>query len=396
VARSRTVIVAGGGIGGLTAALALAAKNFRVVVLEQAERLEETGAGIQLSPNATRVLRALGLAERLEAAAVAPMALRVRTHRGRDIVQMPLGDFAQRRYGAPYWVVHRADLQAMLVGAARAHPDIVLRLGARAEDFAVHAKGVTVQLHTAQGTEDEHGIALIGADGLWSTLRARLGDQRPPRFARRTAWRATLPAKPLVAEFREPVVSLWLGPNAHLVLYPVRGGDAVNLVAIVGDDWHAPGWSAPGAPEELLAHFRRWPPRLKNLLALPDRWLKWALYDRARLRRWGQGPVTLLGDAAHPMLPFLAQGAAMAIEDAYVLADKLGRAPERPDEALRAYERQRGRRTARVQRAARWNRRFYHLKGLAAFFRNRSLRQKGGEALLRRYDWLYAGDARRR
>jgi len=390
VAQSRTVIVVGGGIGGLTAALALAAKNFRVVVLEQAERLEETGAGIQLSPNATRVLQALGLAARLEPAAVVPTALRVRTHSGRDVVQVPLGTFAQNRYGAPYWVAHRADLQAALVGAAGANPDIVLRLGARAEDFAAHAKGVTVQLRTPRGTEDEHGIALIGADGLWSTLRSRLGDTKPPRFARRTAWRATLPAKPLIAEFREPVVSLWLGPNAHLVLYPVRGGDAVNLVAIVRDDWHEPGWSAAGAPEELLAHYSRWPPRLQNLLALPDRWLKWALCDRARLRRWSRGPVTLLGDAAHPMLPFLAQGAAMAIEDAYVLAEKLGRRPARPDKAFRAYERQRARRTARVQRAARWNGRFYHLTGLAAFLRNRSLRQKGGEALLQRYDWLYA------
>jgi salicylate hydroxylase len=389
VARSRTVIVAGGGIGGLTAALALAAKGFRVVVVEQAERLEETGAGIQLSPNATRILHALGLAERLGAVIVAPTGLRVRTHRGHDIVRVPLGSFARSRYGAPYWVAHRGDLQAALLGAVRAHPDITLRLAARAEDFAAHAKGVTVQLRTAQGTEDEHGIALIGADGLWSTLRTRLGDVTPPRFAHRTAWRAMLPAKPLIPEFREPVVSLWLGPDAHLVFYPVDGGATINLVAIVRDDWHQPGWSAAGTHEQLLTHYRGWPPRIRNLLALPDRWLKWALYDRARLRRWSQGPVTLLGDAAHPMLPFLAQGAAMAIEDAFVLAEQLARRPNRPAAALRAYERRRARRTARVQRAARWNDRIYHLEGAAAFLRNRALRLRGGEALLRRYDWLY-------
>ncbi len=387
--RSRTVIVAGAGVGGLTAALALAGKGFRVVVLEQAERLEETGAGLQLSPNATRILAALGLNDRLAAVVVAPEALRVRTHRGRDIVRMPLGPFAQRRYGAPYWVAHRSDLQAALAGAVRANPDITLRLGARAEDYALHAKGVTVQVRTAQGADDEHGIALIGADGLWSMLRPRLGDQRPARFVHRTAWRAMLPAKPLVPEFREPVVSLWLGPDAHLVLYPVRAGDAVNLVAIVNDEWHQPGWSAAGMPEELLAHFSRWPPLVRNLLALPDRWGKWALYDRARLRRWSTGPVTLLGDAAHPMLPTLAQGAAMAIEDAYVLADCLARTPDQPVRALRRYERQRGRRTARVQRVARWNSRVYHLKGVAAFLRNRALRSRGGEGLLRRYDWLY-------
>jgi salicylate hydroxylase len=389
VARSRTVIVAGGGIGGLTAALALAAKGLRVVVVEQTARLEETGAGIQLSPNATRILAALGLAKRLHAVVVAPEAVRVRTHRGRDIVRVPLGSLAEHRYGAPYWLVHRGELQAALLGAIAAHPDITLRLRTRAEDFASHANGVTVQLRTATGSDDEHGITLIGADGLWSTLRTRLGDRRPPRFAHRTAWRAMLPARLLVPEFREPVVSLWLGPDAHLVFYPVSGGAAVNIVAIVRDDWHEPGWSGEGSREELLAHYSRWPPRLRNLLALPDRWLKWALYDRVRLRRWGKGPVTLLGDAAHPMLPFLAQGAAMAIEDAYVLAEHLGRNPDQPESSLRRYERQRARRAGRVQQAARWNGRLYHLRGAAAFARNVALRHAGGESLLRRYDWLY-------
>jgi len=389
VARSRTVIVAGGGIGGLTAALALARKGFRVIVAEQAERLEETGAGIQLPPNATRILTAFGLAERLAPAVVAPEAVRIRTYRGRDIVRVPLGAAVQRRHGAPYWVVHRADLQAALLGAARANPDVTLRLGARVEDFAVHAKGLTVELRTASGRDDEHGIALIGADGLWSSLRARLGDKRPPRFAHRTAWRAMLPAKPLIADLREPVVSLWLGPDAHLVLYPVNGGAAVNLVAIVRDDWHRPGWSAAGTTAELLAHFAGWPPLVRNLLALPESWLKWALYDRARLGRWSNGPVALLGDAAHPMLPFLAQGAAMAIEDAYVLADELGRTPDRPARALRRYQRRRVRRTARVQRAARSNGRVYHYKAAVAFLRNCALRGRGGASLLRRYDWLY-------
>jgi len=388
VARSRTVIIAGGGIGGLTAALALARAGFRVVIAEQAPRLEEAGAGIQLSPNATRILNALGVGERLAAAIVAPTALRVRTHHGREIVRMPL-ESALARYGAPYWVVHRGDLQSALVAAVGHNADIALRLGAQVEDFACHAKGVTVQLRTATGVEDEHGIALIGADGLWSTLRARLGDPQPPRFAQRTAWRAILPAKPLVGEFREPVVSLWLGPNAHLVLYPVNGGAAVNLVAIVRDHWNQPGWSSPGRREELLDHYSGWPPLVRNLLALPDRWFKWALFDRARLRRWGKGPVTLLGDAAHPMLPFLAQGAAMAIEDAYVLAHELGRYPDRPERGLRRYERRRRRRTARVQRAARWNGRIFHLKGPAAWWRNCQLRALGGEHLLRRYDWLY-------
>jgi salicylate hydroxylase len=389
VARSRTVIVAGAGIGGLTAALALARKGFRVVVVEQAEGLEETGAGIQLSPNATRILASLGLAERLSSVVIAPEAIRVRTYRGQGLARVPLGGDVQRRYGAPYWVAHRGDLQGTLAAAVAAHSDIALRLGARAEDYALHANGVTVHLRTARGADEEHGMALIAADGLWSTIRARFGDRRPPRFAHRTAWRAMLPSRVLVSEFREPAVSLWLGPDAHLVLYPVKGGDAINLVAIVRDEWQQPGWSAPGMHQDLLAHFAGWLPLVQNLLALPDRWLKWALCDRAPLRHWSKGPVTLLGDAAHPMLPFLAQGAAMAIEDAFVLAECFGRSPDTPQAALRAYEKQRRRRTARVQRVARWNGRVYHLKGPAAFLRNRALRTRGGDKLLRRYDWIY-------
>jgi salicylate hydroxylase len=387
VARSRTVIVAGAGIGGLTAALALAAKGFRVVVVEQAAELAEIGAGIQLTPNATRVLRELGVAERIAPHAVTPQALRVRTHLGKGLARVALGPEAERRYGAPWWLIHRGDLQGALSAAVTAAPDITLRLGARAEDYALHKNGLTVHLRTASGSDEEHGFALVAADGLWSTFRARR-DGAPPRFAQRTAWRALLPARVLVPEFREPAVSLWLGPDAHLVIYPVKGGDAVNLVAIVKDDWREPGWSAPGFSDELLPRFAHWLPVVQKLIALPERWHKWALADRATLRRWGQGPVTLLGDAAHPMLPFMAQGAAMAIEDAWVLADRLGRTPNAA-KAMRTYERQRRRRVARVQRVARRNGRVYHLKGPLAFLRNRALRLRGGDTLLRRYDWIY-------
>jgi salicylate hydroxylase len=356
--------------------------------VEQAEGLEETGAGIQLSPNATRTLAALGLAERLSSVVTAPEAIRVRTHLGKGLTRVPLAGDVERRYGAPYWVAHRGDLQGTLAAAAGAHADIVLRLGARAEDYALHANGVTVHLRTARGADEEHGLALIAADGLWSTFRARV-DRQPPRFAHCTAWRAMIPSRVLVSEFREPAVSLWLGPDAHLVLYPVKGGEAINLVAIVRDEWQQQGWSAVGLHEDLLAHFAGWLPLVQKLLVVPDRWLKWALCDRAPLWRWSKGPVTLLGDAAHPMLPFLAQGAAMAIEDAFVLAEALGRTPDRPAAALRAYEKLRRRRTARVQRVARRNGRVYHLKGLAAYLRNRALRLRGGDTLLRRYDWIY-------
>ena len=180
MARSRSIIIAGAGIGGLTAALTLTRAGYRAVLLEQAVRLEEAGAGIQLSPNATRILFDLGLADRLRPHVVAPEAIRVIDGTtGRDIVHIPLGEKAGKRYGAPYWVIHRGDLQRVLAAAIEDSADIALRLGARVEDFAVHRHGITVQARTAQGARDEQGIALIGADGLWSTLRARLGDRQP-------------------------------------------------------------------------------------------------------------------------------------------------------------------------------------------------------------------------
>jgi salicylate hydroxylase len=388
VTRSRSVIIAGAGIGGLTAALALARAGYRAVVLEQAERLEEAGAGIQLSPNATRVLTGLGLAERLRPHIVAPQAIRIVHGRsGRDIVRIPLGLHAEQRYGAPYWVIHRADLQAVLAITAAENLDITLRLGTRVEDLAIHRHGVTAEARTAQGSRDEKGIALIGADGLWSTMRTRLGDRRPPRFAQRTAWRAVVPAAQLTPEFREPVTGLWLGRGAHLVHYPVKGGAMVNIVAIIRDGWRETGWSAPGKPSDLALHFTRFAPAARALVAMPERWQKWALFDRAPARIRATGPVTLLGDAAHPMLPFLAQGGAMAIEDAAVLANCLER-DEDTAAALRGYEQNRQRRVARAQREARRNSWRYHL-GPLAFARNMVLRGMGGERLLRRYDWLY-------
>jgi len=388
VARSRSIIIAGAGIGGLTAALALVRAGYRAVVLERAPRLEEAGAGIQLSPNATRVLFGLGLADRLRPHVVAPEAIRVLSAAGRETVRIPLGAAAEQRYGAPYWVIHRADLQSALAAAIEDSPDITLRLGTHVEDFALHRHGITVQARTAEGVRDEHGVALIGADGLWSALRARLGDRTPPMFAQRTAWRAVVPAARLTQEFRAPLTCLWLGRDAHLVHYPVKRGAMVNIVAIVRDDWHEPGWSAPGKQGELAKRFADFAPAARALVAMPERWQKWALFDRPPSLPRIDGPMTLIGDAAHPMLPFLAQGGAMAIEDAVVLANCLER-DEDTAHALRQYELLRQRRVARVQREARRNSSRYHLSGPLGLARNAALAMMGGERLLRRYDWLY-------
>jgi salicylate hydroxylase len=200
-----------------------------------------------------------------------------------------------------------------------------------------------------------------------------------------------VPATAVPPEFREPLVHLWLGLDAHLVHYPVKGGRLINIVGIVHDQWNETGWSAEGSRDEIMRHFARWAwaDKARDLVAIPDQWLKWALYDRKAPFRGGVGPVTLIGDAAHPMLPFLAQGAGMAIEDAAVLADHLARDPDDPTAAMRRYERARRRRTARVQRAARSNGRVYHLKAGEAVLRNLFLRMAGGKLLLRRYNWLY-------
>jgi salicylate hydroxylase len=393
LASERHVIVAGAGIAGLTAALAMARAGLRVTLLEQTARLEETGAGLQLSPNATRVLQELGLRDRLLPSVTAPQAIRVMNGgSGREIVRIPLGNHVMRQYGAPYLTIHRGDLQVALASAALTQTDITLKLGVRVDDYAVHANGVSVQGRRGQHVIDERGIALIGADGIWSPVSAQLRRQRGPRFAHRTAWRALVPAEAMPEEFRQPFVHLWLGLDSHLVHYPVKAGRLINLVGIVHDQWNETGWQAPGDRNEILRHFARWSwaEKARELVATPERWLKWALYDRKQAFRGGEGPVTLIGDAAHPMLPFLAQGAGMAIEDAAVLAHYLGNDLDNPVAALRAYEKYRRKRTQRAKKASRKQARIYGMTGPEALIRNAVMRIKGGEKLLRHYDWLYS------
>lgn len=388
---ARTIVIAGGGIGGLTAALALAAKGFRVEVFEAAQRLEEVGAGVQLSPNASRILIALGLADRLAPAVVEPVDLRIKTRRDRELARLPLGSAIAARHGAPYWSIHRGDLQTALVAAVREHPAITLELGARIETYAVHARGVTVQASVAAGWRETYGMALIAADGLWSSLRGQIVSAKPPSFARRAAYRATVPVEAVAPDYRLPAVHLWLGRDAHLVHYPVKAGTEINIVAIGSDAFESAGYSHAAGAADLARHFPAtdWAASALGLLATPREWVKWPLYDLPPLRAWGDGPVSLLGDAAHPMLPFLAQGAAMAIEDSAVLAHCLAAEPDAPASALRRYESLRRSRTAQVQRAARRNSDVYHLGWPESAARDLALRALGGQRLLARYDWVY-------
>ena len=396
MAASRTIFVAGAGIGGLTAALALAAKGFRVVVLEKAPRLEEAGAGLQLSPNASRVLIELGLKPRLAARAVIPEAVSIMSARlGREIARLPLGEEASSRAGAPYGVVHRADLQAALVAEINDNPDIELRLGCQFEDLAPHARGLTVVARSGTMRQPEVALALVGADGIWSTVRHHLFPQAQPQFSGLIAWRGTLEATQLPREHAARRVQLWMGPNAHLVAYPISGGRQINVVAVVPGTWNRPGWSAPGEVGEIKTIFAStpWPSAARMLIGAVDEWRKWALFTMPGGGQWTDGTVALLGDAAHAMLPFAAQGAGMAIEDAAVLAKCLGetqneRGPTIPV-AMQRYARLRRPRVSRVQRAARQQGRIYHLAGPAAYARDLAIRAMGAKRMLARQDWIY-------
>jgi salicylate hydroxylase len=396
VAALRTIFVAGAGIGGLTAALALANSGFRVVVLEKAERLEEVGAGLQLSPNASSILIGLGLKERLVARAVTPEAISIMSARaGGEIIRLPLGETASLRAGAPYWVIHRADLQAALQAQVNDHPDIELRLGCQFEDAAVHAKGLTVVQRSGNGRQQDLALALIGADGIWSTVRQRLFPELQPQFSGLIAWRGTLDSTQLPREYTGRRVQLWMGPSAHLVAYPISGGRQINVVAIVPGTWNTPGWSAAGDGLELKNAFApsRWPGPARMMVNAVDSWRKWALFTLPGGGEWTSGAIGLLGDAAHAMLPFAAQGAGMAIEDAAVLAKCLSE--DHADTAaavavaLKRYARLRRTRVARVQRTARSSGRIYHLTGPAALARDLTIRALGPERMLARQDWIY-------
>jgi salicylate hydroxylase len=396
VAATRTVFVAGAGIGGLTAALALAAQGFRVVVLEKTERLEQAGAGLQLSPNASRVLIELGLQERLAARAVTPDAISLMTARsGGEVARLPLGDAASARAGAPYWVMHRADLQAALQAHVSDNPDIELRLGCQFEDVVGHAKGLTVVQRSGMNRQQEVALALVGADGIWSAVRHHLFPEVQPQFSGLIAWRGTLDAKQLPREHASRRVQLWMGPHLHLVAYPISGARQINVVAVVPGTWNRPGWSAPGDVTEIKNAFAssRWPGTARMMIGAVDEWRKWALFTLPDGGEWTDGPIALLGDAAHAMLPFAAQGAGMAIEDAAVLAKCLGDSVRENAEgipaALKHYARLRRSRVARVQRAARTAGRIYHLTGPIAYARDLVIKTMGARRMLARQDWIY-------
>lgn len=380
------ILVAGGGIGGLATALALARGGVAVRLLERHAAPSETGAGIQIGPNGMRILAWLGVAARLEPLATAPRSIRIFDGRkGRLLTELPLGSWIEARHGAPYRAFHRADLHAALLQRTTEEPLIDCVWGFDVAEIAQDDAGVSVS--SAEGATLT-GRALIGADGLWSRVRREVAPSAVT-FSRRAAARALVDASGAAPVFSAPSVGLWLGPRAHIVHYPVRAGAMIAIVVVFDSKNAATAWDGAGDAEEISRAVAGFAPELTHFLALARSWRKWSLYDPVPLPRWTKGRVTLVGDAAHPILPYLAQGGALALEDALALAASLTSGTGDIRAAFAAYEEARRPRAARVQAASRRNGWVYHLAGPLAAARNRYLRTRKPESLMAGYDWLY-------
>jgi len=387
-----SAVVAGAGIAGLTAALALAAKGFAVTVFEKAEDLQEAGAGLQLSPNATRVLRSLGVLDHLEKEAVRPQAVILKDAASlAKLARVPLGPSAEERWGAPYLVAHRADLQGALLRTLQRFPSIKLITGAEICRAEFTGSGVMVEIREQGGTRRVEGDLLVAADGVWSKLRELVGGPAS-HFTGYIAYRAILTHSSHGA-LSPGVVNAFLSPGFHLVAYPLRGGAATNLVAVTRGAEIARGWSNTVDTDHLLKKMEGAAPALLDLIRDSGRWTAWPIYAAAEGGPWvdRQGLV-LIGDAAHALTPYAAQGAAMAIEDAAALATLLVTRESLP-EALTAFERTRKARVQKVIRRGNFNRLVWHAGGVVAFARNLALKLKSQQSLAADLDWLYAYDA---
>ena len=388
-AAAAPMLIVGGGIGGLAAALALVREGYEAEVIEQAAEFREVGAGVQFGPNGFKMMERLGLRDAADHLAVFPDDLMLMDSvTGREVTRIPVGSPFRERFGHPYALIHRADLHKVLFDACQRTGKVRFHAGRTVEGFA--DDGSRVRLATSQG-ETFEGMALIGADGLWSRTREAIVSDGRPRISGHIAYRAVLPIADVPEQFRKNAMILWAGPKNHLVQYPLRGGELFNLVAVFHSSRYEEGWNTEGDPEELRERFAGTCETVQSLLGKIQTWRMWVLCDRDPVKDWSRGRVTLLGDAAHPMLQYLAQGACMAIEDAVVLASKLREAGGDAEAAFQTYQQDRYLRTGKCQMMARLYGEFYHADGVKRELRNQMLAGRTAEQSYEGLAWLYDG-----
>jgi salicylate hydroxylase len=389
-APSNQVLIVGGGIGGLAAALAFERKGLRVRILEQADAFGEVGAGIQLGPNVFRMFDILGLTETVSRYAVFPENLiMLDAITDQEVTRIPLGEGFRTKFKHPYALIYRPDLLNVLLEACRRSDLIALETSQKVVAVDEHADGVTVR--TESGSTHE-GSALIGADGLWSTIRQIVVGDGKPQVAGHITYRAVLPTSEVPEHLRRWSMTFWAGEKVHLVIYPLRGGDLYNLVAVFHSNRYEEGWDSYGDPAELHERFAQTCEPVRTLLGKIESWRMWVLCDRPPIKNWSRGRITLLGDAAHPMLQYLAQGACMAIEDAVCLADLVVSSNRDYASAFTAYQNARYLRTGRVQIMARVYGEVYHASGVARELRNMMLGGRTPEQAFESMQWLYGGE----
>jgi 3-hydroxybenzoate 6-monooxygenase len=384
---ARPVVIAGGGIGGLAAALGLARKGFRAVVLEQAAQFGEIGAGIQLAPNAWHAIDALGVGELVKREAVfIERVLMMDGMSGETVIDMPVDEKFRKRFGNPYAVTHRADIHGSLLDGCKAQSSIELRASARVCGFEAGSDGVLVRTENGESIE---ACALVGADGGRSVIReAIVGDGEPPESGH-MCYRAVLRAEEMPKELRWPAATLWAGHDTHIVHYPLRGWKLFNLVATVVREKAGSGHNEEAPPEEVLPLFAHNCDKPMSLMRVPKVFRRWMLRFREPVGNWTRGPVTLLGDAAHLMLQYLAQGAAMALEDAVCLAACADAAGGDFRKAFLDYQKQRLVRASRVQISARMLGLVFHAAGVERLVRNDIYQGRAPERYYDALEWLF-------